>query len=99
ARLRCTPFPYTTLFRSVFKFIPDAASRVAEIESGSSDVTLEIPYEEFDRLKEKGFTGYATPISDIAMIFINDVDPMLDKNVRLRSEEHTSELQSREKLV
>ena len=67
----------------VFKFIPDATSRVAEIESGSADVTLEIPYEEFDRLKEKGFTGYATPISDIAMIFVNDIGPMLDKNVRL----------------
>ena len=37
----------------IFKFVPDATSRVAEIESGSSDVTLEIPYEEFDRLKAK----------------------------------------------
>jgi len=34
----------------VFKFVPDATSRVAEIESGSSDVTLEVPYEEYDRL-------------------------------------------------
>ncbi len=68
----------------IYKFIPDATSRVAELESGSSDVTLEIPYEEFDRLKENpDFTGYATPISDIAMIFLNDVEPMLDRNVRL----------------
>ena len=67
----------------VFKFVPDATSRVAELESGQSDVTLEIPYEEFDRLKKKGFVGYATPISDIGMIFINDVGPMTDKNVRL----------------
>ena len=37
----------------VFKFVPDGASRVAEIESGSADVTLEIPYEEYDRLREK----------------------------------------------
>ena len=37
----------------VFKFVPDATSRVAEIESGSSDVTLEVPYEEYDRLKGK----------------------------------------------
>ena len=29
------------------------------------------------------FTGYSPPISDIAMIFLNDVAPMLDKNVRL----------------
>jgi peptide/nickel transport system substrate-binding protein len=65
------------------KFVTDAASRVAEVESGNSDVTLEIPYEEYDRLTSAGFGGSAEPISDIAMIFINDVDPMLDKNVRL----------------
>jgi peptide/nickel transport system substrate-binding protein len=57
---------------------------VAEIESGSSDITLEVPYEEFDRLKKKsGLTGVATPISDIGMIFITNKEPMLDKNVRL----------------
>jgi peptide/nickel transport system substrate-binding protein len=68
----------------VFKFVPDASSRVAEVESGQSDVTLEIPYEEFDRLKANpDFTGYDKPISDIAMIFLNDVTPMTDKNVRL----------------
>lgn len=64
------------------KFVPDAASRVAEIESGNSHVTLEMPYEEFDRLKSGGMTGYATPISDIGMIFLNDIDVMNDPNVR-----------------
>ncbi len=69
---------------AIFKFVPDATARVAEIESGSSDVTLEIPYEEFDRLKGvAGLKGITTPISDIGMIFINDVEPMTDKNVRL----------------
>ncbi|SMC47235.1 ABC transporter substrate-binding protein [Rhizobium sp. RU36D] len=68
----------------VFKFVPDGTSRVAEVESGSSDITLEIPYEEFDRLKEKsGLAGVATPISDIGMIFLNNIDAMNDKNVRL----------------
>ncbi len=68
----------------IFKFVTDATSRVAEIESGSSDVTLEIPYEEFDRLKTKsGLSGVSTPISDIGMIFITNSDVMLDKNVRL----------------
>lgn len=68
----------------VFKFVPDATTRVAEIESGSSDVTLEIPYEEYDRLVAKdGLDGVTTPISDIAMIFLNDIGPMEDKNVRL----------------
>jgi peptide/nickel transport system substrate-binding protein len=71
-------------FKTVtIKFVTDAASRVAEVESGNSHVTLEIPYEEFDRLKAKdGLAGVTTPISDIAMIFLNDIDVMTDPNVR-----------------
>ena len=65
------------------KFVTDAASRVAEIESGSSQVTLEIPYEEYDRLIAKdGLAGSVNTVSDIGMIFFNDIEPMLDKNVR-----------------
>jgi peptide/nickel transport system substrate-binding protein len=68
----------------VYKFVPDATSRVAEIESGSSDVTVDVPFEEFDRLKAKeGLAGVSTPISDIGMIFLNNVDAMNDKNVRM----------------
>ncbi|MEO1199694.1 MAG: ABC transporter substrate-binding protein [Pseudomonadota bacterium] len=68
----------------VFKFVPDATTRVAEVESGASDITLDIPYEEFDRLTAiDGLEGVTTPISDIAMIFLNDTGPMEDKNVRL----------------
>ncbi len=63
------------------KFVTDPAARVAEIESGSSHVTLEMPYEEFDRLKGK-MNGYATPVSNIGMIFLNDIEVMLDANVR-----------------
>ena len=72
-------------FKSVtIKFVTDAASRVAEVESGNAHVTLEMPYEEFDRLKEKsGIMGTAAPVSDIGMIFINDVDVMKDANVRM----------------
>ncbi len=72
-------------FKSVIiKFVPDASSRVAEIDSGKSQVVFDITYEEFDRLKAKsGLKGVTTPISDIAMIFINDIEPMTDKNVRL----------------
>src|SRR6516162_6701837 len=68
----------------VFKFVTDPTSRVAEMESGGSDLTFEIPYEEFDRLKTKpGLAGQTKPVSDIAMIFLTDIDPMLDRNVRL----------------
>ena len=69
----------------IFKFVPDGTSRVAEIESGSADVTLEISYEEYDRLRAKpGLAGVCQPISDIGMIFITNVEKeMLDPNVRL----------------
>ncbi len=67
----------------IFKFLPDASARVAEVETGASDITLEIPYEEYDRLAAKdGLNGVTTPVSDIGMIFINDVGVMEDANVR-----------------
>jgi peptide/nickel transport system substrate-binding protein len=77
--------PKPTFETVIFKFVPDVTSRVAEIESGSSDVTLEIPYEEYDRLRVKpGLAGECRPITDIGMIFITNVEKeMLDENVRL----------------
>ncbi|MEP2759473.1 MAG: ABC transporter substrate-binding protein [Hyphomicrobiales bacterium] len=71
-------------FESVtIKFVTDATSRIAEIVSGNSHVTLEIPYEEFDRLKSRDdLAGIAQPISDIGMIFLNDIEVMTDPNVR-----------------
>ena len=67
----------------IFKFVTDPAARVAEIESGRSDLTLNIPFEEYDRLRAKsGLTGATTPVSDIAMIFFNDEGVMNDPNVR-----------------
>jgi peptide/nickel transport system substrate-binding protein len=68
----------------IFKFVTDPTSRVAEVESGSSDLTIEIPYEEYDRLRQKpGLQGVTTPVSDIAMIFITNIEPMLNEKLRL----------------
>lgn len=64
------------------KFVTDAAARVAEVESGNAHVTLEMPYEEYDRLKKGKLKGIAKPVSDIGMIFFNDIEVMLDPNVR-----------------
>ena len=64
------------------KFVTDAAARVAEVESGNAHVTLEVPYEEYDRLKAT-LSGTAAPISDIGMIFLNDIEVMTDPNVRM----------------
>jgi peptide/nickel transport system substrate-binding protein len=85
-RLRANPHYWNGVpeFETVtIRFVTDAASRVAEIESGRSHVTLEIPYEEYDRLRgQSGLAGTAAPVSDIAMIFFNDIEVMLDENVR-----------------
>lgn len=71
------------VFESVIiKFVTDPSARVAEIESGRSDMTMEIPLEEFDRLKSKGLGGTNAPVSDIGMIFLTNVEPMLNANVR-----------------
>ena len=68
----------------IFKFVTDPTSRVGEVESGASDVTLEIPYDEFDRLKTSPkFVGVTTPVTDIGMIFITNVAPMLNRDLRL----------------
>ncbi|MEO1919299.1 MAG: ABC transporter substrate-binding protein, partial [Paracoccaceae bacterium] len=73
----------TPEFKSVtIKFITDATARVAEVESGSSHVTLEMTYEEYDRLKSGKLMGTSAPISDIGMIFFNDIEAMNDPNVR-----------------
>jgi len=71
-------------FREVtIKFVTRPSARVAEIETGSSDLTLALPLEDFDRLRvTPGLAGIAAPTSEIAMVFINDVDPFLDPDVR-----------------
>lgn len=67
----------------VFKFATDPATRVAEIERGSADMTLEMPWEEYDRLRTRpGLKGVVGPVSDIAMIFLHNIGPMADPNVR-----------------
>lgn len=67
----------------VFKFVTDAPSRIAEVERGTSDVTVDIPYEEYDRLiKKPGLAGASYPISDVALIFFNNEGPLGDENVR-----------------
>lgn len=66
----------------VVKFTTDPSARVAELESGRSDLTLEIPYEEAERLGAKGFTASIAPVSDIGMIFLTNVEPMTNDKVR-----------------
>src|SRR3712207_8333065 len=88
---RSTLFPYTTLFRSVAR----------EFERDAHDVGLEHP----ERLLEKFLAGLVTlEDDDRARPHRRDCMDGLAAAVRgyigpVRSEEHTSELQSRQYLV
>lgn len=66
----------------LIKFTTDPSARVAELQSGRSDLTLEVPFEEATRLKGLGFGTSVAPVSDIGMIFLTNVEPMLNDKVR-----------------
>src|SRR3712207_7831133 len=80
---RSTLFPYTTLFRSFIKY---SSSRLVTADCINEDNALSQPLSMSDI-----FTA-----TDIKNIFINMKNKIV---LLLRSEEHTSELQSRQYLV
>src|SRR5690606_41571317 len=87
----CSPlFPYTTLFRSAFGDFADRAERVAHGSRVAGPVAHEEPVElELQHLLEGGGRGE-----------LGHAAAALGKELNgARSEEHTSELQSRENLV
>jgi peptide/nickel transport system substrate-binding protein len=71
--------------RAVFKMVTDPTARVAEILSGSADITAEVPVEEFTRLaNQSGLKGVRNPIADMAQIFLNPrFAPFQKEEVRL----------------
>src|SRR5439155_25235774 len=91
-----TLFAYTTLFRSEGVAIVHGHSshHVKASEIFKSRLIL---YGCGDFLTDyEGISGYESFRSDLALMYLVDVD---SENGQLRSEEHTSELQSRGHLV
>src|SRR5690606_42132027 len=89
-----TPFPYTTLFRSLLGSRYPKLSRILEGGSTRNETTLKV----IEALGE----------TECKVILHDAVRPLLDERIiadcvdaldSYRSEEHTSELQSRENLV
>src|SRR5690606_42160359 len=84
-------FPYTTLFRSrdgPFKHL-HGRWQFHALDESACKVTLTLDFEPTSRLL----------LPAMALGFQALADRMVDDFVRVRSEEHTSELQSRENLV
>jgi peptide/nickel transport system substrate-binding protein len=71
--------------RAVFKMVTDPTARVAEIMAGSSDITSEVPVEEFARLSSQpGLKGEKNTVADMAQIFLNPrFAPFQKEEVRL----------------
>src|SRR5690606_41728209 len=95
---RATPFPSTTLFRSIHFFNPVAQMPLVEVVRGAGSREDEV---------RKGAT-FVTAIGKFPLVtrsvpgfLVNRVlaPYMMEAMARIRSEEHTSELQSRENLV
>src|SRR5690606_41687202 len=80
---RSTLFPYTTLFRSALEQAGTAAIRSAAVEQLVREAALHV----------RGNLG--KKIGDKEQ----EIERMIKQTDRARSEEHTSELQSRENLV
>src|SRR3712207_7546532 len=82
---RSTLFPYTTLFRS--DALLDRARRVVGVQD---------PLEEDRELRAVAQELQVLPLQRRPRV---DADERLHRRARVRSEEHTSELQSRQYLV
>src|SRR5690606_39812080 len=93
-RRASTLFPYTTLFRSQVALLP-GATPLAEVSIASATVRA-VPEQETEPAIE--VTPAEVAIGDTITTDGTGFDPDSDVTVT-RSEEHTSELQSRENLV
>src|SRR2546427_6984592 len=82
---RSTLFPYTTLFRSRFRSIPTTLIRMSE-----PSVPL-IPAADLARRLDQG--------ERVQLLDIRSAERVAQGRITLRSEEHTSELQSQSNLV
>src|SRR5699024_12641515 len=94
---RSSPFPYTTLFRS-------AQAGVEQLASGSTGETENAPGPTLMTTTVEDFSANAALGEEVFGAFslvvrYRNTDELVDAVKSMRSEEHTSELQSRFDLV
>src|SRR5207302_4657176 len=92
---RSTLFPYTTLFRSLIRM------NEIKTEVDKNNVEIASSSEQLGKLRKslKGLSAEDQKTIDQKTKYDNEEAIIEDLKNQLRSEEHTSELQSRENLV
>lgn len=69
--------------RVVYRFVPEASTRVADLLSGSADIVVEVPLDQHEVVGSGGATIVSTPIAGSAWIRIaTDTAPFDDIRVR-----------------
>src|SRR2546421_11472982 len=93
---RSTLFPYTTLFRSICS-IPDVGRKYSFLQTAAEYNTYNTPSRTSDRERIHGFLPRVFWIAAITVAVVAVGAAVCMRETR--SEEHTSELQSRSDLV
>ena len=76
--------PKAKVARVTIEIIKDPSARVAAIQSGGVDCTINVPVREVERFgKEGGFTAELNPITRVVLLQVRADLAFADKNVRL----------------
>src|SRR5690606_40718313 len=90
-----TLLPYTPLFRSLIRRLPDNASLPMRLEYTQGDGPMMVSFEWNTPPADAGMAEALAAAQEAdVIIYVGGISAQLE-----RSEEHTSELQSRENLV
>jgi peptide/nickel transport system substrate-binding protein len=80
--------------RVVFRFVPDATTRVADVLSGRATIIRSVPTDQVEAVTAGGATVVTQPVTGIAFIrLVNNVEPFIDPRVR-RALNHAIDVQA-----
>lgn len=80
--------------RVVFRFVPDATTRVADLLSGAATIIRSVPPDQVEAVETGGATVVTQPVTGIAFIrLVNNVEPFTDPRVR-RALNHAVDVQA-----
>ena len=75
--------PKAKIPRVTIEIIKDPSARVAAIQSGAVDWTVNVPVREVQRFKDSGFAAALEPITRVILLQVRNDLAFADKNVRL----------------